>query len=450
MKFSVMDWSAKSKHLLVACAVVILLSSSVVALDYRGVQGEDANIGDLEQQAQLSFSEREPIAPPADGITVVGTHPGDQLVAFAPDGRLLYYNETMDRYHDVDPVLNTTATVDVIGAEYLKPEQCGGNEQCTRNFIQRINLSTGDTRTIYDYITTYRSQSVTHRWHDADRLGPHRYVVADIRHESIFIVNTTTGERTYTWFAQSEFPLSGGGPHPKDWTHVNDVEALPDGRIMVSLRNQDAVVFLKPGEGMQESWTFGADDNHEILFEQHNPDYIPRSRGGPAVVVADSENDRVVESQRANGSWEQTWVWQDKKMSWPRDADRLPNGHTLIADSHGNRILEVNQQGEIVWKVTGLTNYDVERLGTGDESAGGHSAKQLGLESRTAGKGGGESTTDSVIPPKVRHAAQFVMPTWMSFYSLIALAAIGVAGAVAVGTLGRMSRISLRSPVTRE
>lgn len=49
---------------------------------------------------------------------------------------------------------------------------------------------------------------------------------------------------TWEWDAQRDFLTSSGGAYPKDWTPVNDVGVLKDGRIMVSLRNQDRVVFL--------------------------------------------------------------------------------------------------------------------------------------------------------------------------------------------------------------
>ncbi|MFB6187541.1 MAG: arylsulfotransferase (asst), partial [Halobacteriaceae archaeon] len=75
--------------------------------------------------------------------------------------------------------------------------------------------------------------------------------------------------------------------------------------------------------------TLGTNNNHSIIYEQHNPDYIPEKDGGPAVVVADSENNRVAEYQYLDGEWNRSWVWRDSQLRWPRDADRLPNGHTL-------------------------------------------------------------------------------------------------------------------------
>lgn len=41
-----------------------------------------------------------------------------------------------------------------------------------------------------------------------------------------------------------------------------------------------------------------------------------------------------------------------QKRDWPFTAIRLKNGHTLIACTNGNRIIEVNAGGKIVWSVT--------------------------------------------------------------------------------------------------
>ena len=74
-------------------------------------------------------------------------------------------------------------------------------------------------------------------------------------------------------------------------------------------------------------------------------------------------------------------------MQWPRDADRLPNGHALITDTNGDRILEVNQQGAIVWSANIGMPYEAERLGTGDESRSGPSARAANLNTEGAGTG---------------------------------------------------------------
>jgi hypothetical protein len=255
------------------------------------------------------------------------------------------------------------------------------------------------------------------------------------------------------------YDIAGGGSFPDDWTHLNDVERVGEDRIMLSLRNQDQVVFVSRDAGLLTNLTIGDEDDHSILYEQHNPDYIPPRAGGPAVLIGDSENNRVVEYQRVNGTWERTWMWRDEHTRWPRDADRLPGGHTLITDSNGNRVVEVDREGEVVWSVSLPYPYDAERLGTGDESSGGPAAVRAGLTSDAVEADGRESSgpSDSVIisvlsvvlPQKWINALLFVTPPWMSLFDLFV--GTGTVGVVAVwGTIeAYWSAYRLRWPVVR-
>ncbi|MFC4550173.1 MULTISPECIES: arylsulfotransferase family protein [Halorussus] len=307
--------------------------------------------------------------------------------------------------------------------------------------VERVNLSTGEVTRLYSRVTPRKHST---RWHDADRLDNDSLVVADIAQDRVYVVNTTSGLIEWEWDAQSEYPLKGGGPYPHDWTHVNDVEVLDNGTIMASLRNQDQVVFLNRSTGLLENYTLGKENQHGILYEQHNPDYINESHGGPAVLVADSENNRVVEYQRRNGSWNRSWTWKDARMQWARDADRLPNGHTLITDSNGNRVFEVNERGKIVWSVDVAFPYEAERLSTGDESTGGPSAKKAGIPSRTGGGSAGDPYVgqsggtdrgvldrawhqiEGLLPGRTANAVMYVTPVWMGGGEVLALAIIAL------------------------
>src|SRR6056297_3169897 len=385
---------------------IVVASSFVVASGYMSAEASSASV-----DGRPTFD-----APPREGITVVATDSntwmgkaGDgpraraELVAFAPDGSVMYYNDTHTRYWDVDPVEGTETTVSYVAADHLNASECHATEPCTRNVVERVNLTTGEVMRLYGRITPGKHST---RWHDVDRLDEDSLVVADIAQDRVYVVNTTSGLVEWSWDAQRDYSTASGGPYPEDWTHLNDVEVLADGTIMASLRNQDQVVFLDRQTGLQENRTLGEEDNYDIIYEQHNPDYINASNGGPAVLIGDSENNRVVEYQREGEEWTRSWVWQDARTQWPRDADRLPNGHTLITDSNGNRVFEVNRQGEVVWSVDVAFPYESERLNTGDESTGGPSAAKAGLQSKTGGGGsggsaaaaGGEMATESEAP----------------------------------------------------
>jgi hypothetical protein len=384
--------------------------------------------------AERSIVHEDATAPAAEGITVITTQDAirsnvrsAEIVAFRPDGSRLYYNDSFGTYFDVDPVPDTRTTVEYVATDFLNKSACHAARPCARNVIVRQNLSTGET----DHLFSRVAPSVgDYRWHDADRINRTHYLVADLTDNRVFVVDLRTGLITWEWEAQNDYSLASGGTFGHSWTHLNDVEYLDDGRVMVSMRNHDQVVFLDPATGAITD-RLGADDAHDTLYEQHNPDYIPPADGGPAVVVADSERDRVVEYQRAsNGSWRRTWTWSDRTLLWPRDADRLPNGNTLVTDSNGDRVIEVNDAGEVVWRVDVGLPYEAERLATGDESAGGPSAVRADLTSRTAGGAGARAPSlrarvagvvRSVAPTPVWRAVTFVTPYWVDAKVALAL-----------------------------
>ena len=449
-------------RLRVAFAVIILLSATVVA---------SASTGGISTASK----EDVPQAPPTENYTVV-TESGraGTITAYAPNGEVLYYNNTRTKYFDVDPVEGDPLTVEYTATDTIHTEgpTCG-DPPCTRNVIERADLETGEVEVIYE---RYDYKEYAGEWHDADRINETHVVVADMVSDQVFIVNTETEVVDWLWDAQSDFPVEEGGSYPRDWAHINDVEYIEsgemEGRIMASLRNQDQVVFLDRQEGLLGNWTLGSENDYDIQYEQHNPDYIPEREGGPAVVVADSENGRVQEFQREDGEWNRTWQWEDDRIQWPRDADRLPNGNTLITDTHGNRVMEVNQSGDIVWQVPSTLPYEAERLETGDESTGGQSAAALGLESRTAAETGGDGDggsdglfgfepleflgglIETILPHRIYNALLFVSPVWIGQSEFAAIGVALLTGLLWAGLEIRWqlsdAGISFRLPISRQ
>jgi hypothetical protein len=412
---------------------------------------------------RTASAEAVPEAPPADGVTVVtesarhGT-----LLAWRPDGSLLYYNDTHTKYFDVDPVANTSQTVEYAATDtiHTKGPTCS-DPPCARNVVERVNLSTGEVTEIY---ARYDPDEHAGEWHDHVRVNESHILVADMIDDQVLLVDTATGIVDWAWDGQAGYPVEGGGPYPKDWMHLNDVSLLDDGRVMVSLRNQDQVAFIDFGSGVQDGWTLGADGDHDVLYEQHNPDYIPAERGGPAVVVADSENGRLVEYQREGGEWNRTWTWRDDRVQWPRDADRLPDGNTLVADTHGSRVMEVAPNGSVTWSITLPHPYDAERLGTGGESATGESAQRLGLSARTEARGGGDgdgfdldvvgflrNLLQAAFPEWVLNGVFYVAPVWMGGAQFLA-ALVGLLTVLAwagIEVWWRLPPLAVRTPLYR-
>jgi hypothetical protein len=426
---------------------VIALLLIVPANSYVNSAGGTDIETQAAQQASIPFEEREPIAPPRENVTVytgqgfvppggfdTTTWADNALIAIASDGRLLHYEAEHDAYQDVDPSPEGDRTVLFAASDHVEASECGATVDCQRDSVIRLNLTTGERETLYAFTAPRR---VNNKLHDVDRIGEHTYVLAGMAYDRIYVVNATIDIVEWQWDVQQRYNFSGGRSYPSDWTHINDVEYLPhkgeNGWFMASLRNQDQVVFVDREEGLVENWTLGVDDAHRIINEQHNPDYIPASEGGPAVMIADSQNNRIVEYQRVDGEWERTWTWSESEMNWPRDADRLPDGNTLVSDTNGNRLLEVNESGDVVWEVDVGSVYEAERLGTGDESTGVASARELGLESRRTDE---IDTSDrsivfrvqagvlSALPEKVVNGIYFVLPRWVDFIDAVAIAGI--------------------------
>lgn len=116
--------------------------------------------------------------------------------------------------------------------------------------------------------------------------------------------NGTVREYVYA----EHYPDSAGGG--EDFTHVSDIDAVDTGsHFLASPRNFDRVM-LVDRESKETVWTLGSEDDYEILHEQHNPTLLERDP--PTVLVADSENDRIVEYRRTNGEWTQIWAFPPK------------------------------------------------------------------------------------------------------------------------------------------
>lgn len=445
----------KSQRMAIRAGFIIITIASLAVV---GIEAGGSSLeSEIRAQHDQPFEAREQIVEERDGITVLTGQATPattgSIIAYAPDGRLLYFNETYGNYFDVDPVPGTTATVEYVASDRISADECHASTGCIRNHFIRVNLTTGEQREFYSNtvprMTTLRGVRVSNgKIHDIDRINETHVAVADIGTDQVYIVNVRTGVKVWTWDAQQSYSLTDGGEFPADWTHVNDVEVLEDGRLMVSVRNFDRVIFLHQNGSVDRDWTLGQEDNHGILFEQHNPDYINASEGGPAVIVADSENSRIVEYQREDGTWTKSWAWADQQLQWPRDADRLPNGHTLITDTHGGRILEIDTQGNIVWQVASGDAYEAERLSSPGESGGGPAATKAGLQSegdtQTHQGSSGGTTLD-----RIRNIVAFILPNFFTLYSLIAtcvfFGAIASLGSIELYWKG--IRVEIRNPI---
>jgi uncharacterized protein (UPF0248 family) len=137
------------------------------------------------------------------------------------------------------------------------------------------------------------------------------------------------------------------------WAQGNSVEELPNGDILASFRPTSTVVRISRESG-KIIWKLGS----PTVAGQHAPTLL----GNGDVLIFDNgvhrlddsmPYSRVIEINPVTN--EIVWKYQDKP-AWnffsPRmgNAQRLPNGNTLITEASFGRLFEVTKEGEIVWE----------------------------------------------------------------------------------------------------
>jgi len=363
------------RPLVVVVALAVVLPLTVLAAPAAASASAASPVGGGPSHAGAAVGTQEApctgtVTEPADGWTVVsvqgakgGEKKAARLVAFGPEGRVKFVHPYRNAVwgYDVDPMPN--------GNLFVTTTIRRGGDGDTRVFA--LDPETGERawQETFDALDT----------HDADLVRRNSIAVANMRNydeeagenrDRLFVYNRTTDAVTTEWQFDDHYDPSVGGNYEDDWTHVNDVEWLGGDRYMLSPRNFDQVVVVNASSG-EILQRLGADGNFDVLRKQHNPDYLAGENGTPTMLVGDSENDRVVEYANVGGDWRRTWSVGEGQFDWPRDADRLPDGNTLITDSRNHRVLEVTPEGEVVWEVyVPWLPYDAERIGTGDESSG--------------------------------------------------------------------------------
>jgi hypothetical protein len=318
--------------------------------------------------------EKGTIERPANGTTVIsvqGFKLGNQsrakkparLVGVGPNGSVEWVRDGNDEgiawFYDVDPLDNGTLLITGI-----RPGE---------TIVEAWNPETGET--------LWTERFDIEDTHDVDLINGDQLLVANMRNyngttgrnnDRIFIYDRSENETVWEWrFRNHGYNRSGGGDYTDDWTHVNDVDKIGEGEYLVSPRNFDQSIVVNRTTS-NVTMQLGSDGELDTLYEQHNPQYLRGGNGTPTMLVADSENDRVVEYARTNGTWNRTWTLGSlESLDWPRDADRLPNGNTLVTDTLNHRVIEVTPEGEIVWEFYApWGTYEAERMQLGDEPGG--------------------------------------------------------------------------------
>jgi len=195
--------------------------------------------------------------------------------------------------------------------------------------------------------------------HDADRLpsGNTLYVYGDNDNVDDRHVKEidASGNLVWLWSAGPAFNVDlYRGIDEGGWTHTNAVTRLEDGNTLVNLRNFDLTVEVNPSGAVVWSmdWTTLFDRTPERgTYGPHEPEILPDDR--LLVCLQWDAPYQVVEIDRASGGL--IWRYFRDGLRTTRDADRLPNGNTLIVgvlESSGESVIfEVGPEGETVWEL---------------------------------------------------------------------------------------------------
>jgi hypothetical protein len=139
----------------------------------------------------------------------------------------------------------------------------------------------------------------------------------------------------------------------EEWTHANGLAELPDGNIVVSFRHISTVIIVERKTG-GIIWKLGAPP----LSGQHAPLPLPNGNlllfdNGPHRLDHTMPFSRIIEVDLA--TQQIVWKYQERReyeFFSPRisNAQRLPNGNTLICEGDFGRLFEVTGNGELVWE----------------------------------------------------------------------------------------------------
>ncbi len=187
--------------------------------------------------------------------------------------------------------------------------------------------------------------------HDADRLpnGNTIFVFGmyDQKSDAQVTEVNPDGEIVWEWYASDHFNESPYSTIDNEgWTHTNAVTRMANGNTLISPRNfgllievdAEGEVVRTIGGGVifnEKPITLRAHENVDP-FSPHDPEALPN---GNILMLSQYSPHRAIEMVPETGEvvWEYTVSDRD---NWPvRDADRLPNGNTLITGA--KQLIEV-------------------------------------------------------------------------------------------------------------
>ncbi len=167
---------------------------------------------------------------------------------------------------------------------------------------------------------------------------------------------TIDGEDVWEWHVWEHLDPETHPVHEEelrnDWTHGNSARLMPDGKLLISMRNTNTVAIVD-----RESGDIVWEKGRPQLAQQH--DASPLENGNVLIFDNGANREeglpfsRVIEVNPENSRIE--WEYRDQAFldfysAVISGAQRLPNGNTLINDGVSGRLFEVTDDQRIVWE----------------------------------------------------------------------------------------------------
>lgn len=143
----------------------------------------------------------------------------------------------------------------------------------------------------------------------------------------------------------AEYDSSGKEVWSYPATGAWSAEKLANGNVLISAHTAHKVIEVSPEKKVV--WEYSV--NHPINAR-------PLANGN--ILLSVFSNGRVLEIDRSKKT-----VWQYKAQGSVYDAQRLPNGNTVVAA--GNSVVEVTPDGKTVWQYGPIQCYGIQPLASG-------------------------------------------------------------------------------------
>ncbi|MHA1506640.1 MAG: aryl-sulfate sulfotransferase [Candidatus Asgardarchaeia archaeon] len=142
----------------------------------------------------------------------------------------------------------------------------------------------------------------------------------------------------------------------------HEVEMLENGNVLIADGGGNRVIEIDREGNIVWEYSKGLGGSM-VMVAVHTAHRLPNGN----TLIVDTGNDRVIEVDRDGNivwCWDASDYFPDPGIEdWTHvnDADRLPNGNTLISLRNFDMIIEVDRDGNIVWSYGVTGNYSILR-----------------------------------------------------------------------------------------